>query len=115
MPIKLVKSYYQYLWKTSIEHIINENEVKYYSTFKKDFDWLTTLTATILEKFKRPTVEYKKFDYINSTTNHSFQMLNRMCLIENFIIAADWELNAGVHILSSLLNFMIEKLNLSIT
>jgi hypothetical protein len=89
------------LSKTSIGDIINENEVKYYSTFKKDFDWLTTLTATILEKFKRPTVEDKKFDYINSTTNHSFHMLNRMCMIENFIIAADWELNAGVHILSS--------------
>ena len=97
------------LSETSIGHIVNENETKYYSTFKKDFDWLKTLVETIIEKFKRETVEdldRNRFDSIDCLTNEPFRMLNKMCKLKKFIIVADSSFQSGVHVLDSEFNYL---------
>jgi hypothetical protein len=97
------------LSQTAIGYIVNENETKYYSTFKKGFDWKKTLVETVIEKFKRDTVEYldkNLFDLTCFITYQPFKMLNRMCKLENFIIVADWGLNSGIHLLDSKFNYL---------
>ena len=95
------------LSQTSIGHIVNENETKYYSSFKKGFDWQKTIIETIIEKFKRETSEdLNIFDSNCFVTYQPFQMLNRMCKIGNFILVADWNLNSGIHVLDYKFNYL---------
>lgn len=92
------------LSQSAIGHIINENDVKYYAAFKQNsFDWLSTLVSTIIDKFKRDisSDQLIKTNSLEIKTSSNYKQLNRLCKIGNVFMIADWELNAGIHILNA--------------